>query len=165
MSPDACTQQLGVPGPWYARLPHFRPDFQPSVGDELQSEYLLPVSRAVPALHALSQIRDRLAPVLRICEIRAVAADQLWLSPCYRRNGVAFHFTWIPDTAAVLPVVTLLERQLAPFAPRPHWGMFHHPARHSPLRLPAPPRLRRPHPPPRPRRKFRNPYTDRYLGT
>ena len=122
MSPDACTQQLGVPGPWYARLPHFRPDFQPSVGDELQSEYLLPVSRAVPALHALSQIRDRLAPVLRICEIRAVAADQLWLSPCYQQDGVAFHFTWIPDTAAVLPVVTLLERQLAPFAPRPHWG-------------------------------------------
>ena len=111
-----------MPGRWYERLPHFRPEFKPSAGDELQSEYLLPVAHAVPALHALNQIRDRLAPVLRICEIRVVAADELWLSPCYRQDSVAFHFTWIADAAAVLPVVTLAERQLAPFAPRPHWG-------------------------------------------
>jgi len=121
-SPDACTAQLGIPGRWYDRLPHFRPEFKPSAGDELQSEYLLPVAHAVPALHALNQIRDRLAPVLRICEIRAVAADQLWLSPCYRQDSVAFHFTWIADAAAVRPVVMLAERQLAPFGPRPHWG-------------------------------------------
>jgi len=80
-SPDACTGQLGVPGRWYDRLPHFRPELRPSAGDELQSEYLLPVAHAVPAVHALDQIRDRLAPVLWICEIRAVAADELWLSP------------------------------------------------------------------------------------
>ena len=121
-SPEACTQQLGVPGRWYDRLPHFRPEFRPSVGDELQSEYLLPVAHAVPALHALDQIRARLAPVLRICEIRVVAADQLWLSPCYRQDSVAFHFTWIPDAASVLPVVALVEHQLAPFDARPHWG-------------------------------------------
>ena len=121
-SPEACTEQLGVPGRWYERLPHFRPEFKPSAGDELQSEYLLPVAQAVPALHALNEIRDRLAPVLRICEIRVVAADDLWLSTCYHRDSVAFHFTWIADTAAVLPVVTDLERQLAAFAPRPHWG-------------------------------------------
>ena len=121
-SPDACTAQLGIPGRWYDRLPHFRPEFKPSAGDELQSEYLLPVAHAVPALHALNQIRDRLAPVLRICEIRAVAADQLWLSPCYRQDSVAFHFTWIADAAAVRPVVMLAERQLAPFGQRPHWG-------------------------------------------
>ena len=113
---------VGVPGRWHERLPHFRPEFKPSVGDELQSEYLLPVARAVPALHALNEIRDRLAPVLRICEIRVAAADDLWLSTCYHRDSVAFHFTWIADTAAVLPVITDLERQLAAFAPRPHWG-------------------------------------------
>ena len=122
VSADACTEQLGLPGRWYERLPHFRPELRPSVGRELQSEYLLSAAHAVPALHALSQIRDRLAPVLRICEIRAVAADELWLSPSYRRPSVAFHFTWIADTAAVLPVVALAERQLTPFAPRPHWG-------------------------------------------
>ena len=121
-SPDACTQQLGVPGRWYDRLPHFRAEFKPSAGDELQSEYLLPVAHAVPALHALNKIRDRLAPVLRICEIRRIAGDRLWLSTCYGRDSVAFHFTWIAESAAVLPVVTQVEQELAPFAPRPHWG-------------------------------------------
>jgi alditol oxidase len=122
LSPDNCTRQLGVPGPWFERLPHFRPEFTPSAGDELQSEYLLPAGRAVPALRALRQIGDRMAPVLRICEIRMIAGDDLWLSPCYRQDSVAFHFTWIPDTAAVLPVVALIEQRLAAFAPRPHWG-------------------------------------------
>jgi xylitol oxidase len=116
------TEQLGVPGPWFERLPHFRPEFTPSSGDELQTEYLLPAAHAVPALHALRQAGDQIAPVLRICEIRTVAADELWLSPAYRQDSVAFHFTWLPDTAAVVPVVTLVERQLAPFGPRPHWG-------------------------------------------
>jgi xylitol oxidase len=119
---DNSTAQLGVPGPWFERLPHFRPEFTPSAGDELQSEYLLPAAHAVPALRALSQVSDRLAAVVRIAEIRRIAADDLWLSPCYRQDTVAFHFTWIPDTAAVLPVVSLVERQLAPFGPRPHWG-------------------------------------------
>jgi len=122
LPPGNCTRQLGVPGPWFERLPHFRPEFTPSAGDELQSEYLLPAGHAVPALRALGQIGGRLAPVLRICEIRMIAADDLWLSPCYRQDSVAFHFTWIPDTAAVLPVVTLIEQRLAAFAPRPHWG-------------------------------------------
>ena len=122
LPPDNCTQQLGVPGRWFERLPHFRPEFTPSAGEELQSEYLLPAGHAVPALHALSQIGDRLAAVLRICEIRRIAADDLWLSPCYQQDSVAFHFTWIQDTAAVLPVVTRLEQQLSPFAARPHWG-------------------------------------------
>jgi xylitol oxidase len=116
------TAQLGEPGPWFERLPHFRPEFTPSAGDELQTEYLIPAAYAVPALHALQRAGERIAPVLRICEIRTIAADELWLSPAYRQDSVAFHFTWLPDTAAVLPVVTLIERQLAPFAPRPHWG-------------------------------------------
>src|SRR5215470_231994 len=46
-----CTQQMGVPGPWHERLPHFRLDFAPSVGDELQSEYFMPRRFAVEALH------------------------------------------------------------------------------------------------------------------
>ena len=119
---DSCTEQLGVPGAWFERLPHFRPDFTPSAGDELQSEYLLPAGHAVPALHALSLISERLAAAVRICEVRRVAADDQWLSMAYRQDSVAFHFTWIPDTAAVRPVVAELERQLAPFGPRPHWG-------------------------------------------
>jgi alditol oxidase len=162
---DTCTEQLGVPGPWFERLPHFRPEFSPSAGDELQSEYLLPVEHAVTAIHALHQISDRLAPALRICEIRVIAADDLWLSPCYRQDSVAFHFTWIPDAAAVLPLVTMIEQRLAPFAARPHWGKVFTASADdlasSYDRLPDFLDLTRHYDP---AGKFRNAYTARYLG-
>lgn len=117
-----CTRQLGVPGPWHERLPHFRAEFTPSSGAELQSEYLLPREHALAALHVLDSLRGEVAPVLQVCEVRTVAADTQWLSPAHGRDTVAFHFTWVPDTAAVLPVVALVEERLARFAPRPHWG-------------------------------------------
>ena len=116
------TEQGGVPGPWHARLPHFRAEFTPSAGAELQSEYLLPRSHAVAALQAVRQLRDEITAVLQICELRTVAADELWLSPSYRRPTVGVHFTWVDDTAAVMPVVAAVEERLAPFEPRPHWG-------------------------------------------
>jgi xylitol oxidase len=116
------TEQGGVPGPWHQRLPHFRPEFAPSFGDELQSEYLVDLEHADAALAALTSIADRIAPVLHGCEIRSVAADELWLSSVYRRDSVALHFTWLADVAAVTPVVTEVERVLDPFAARPHWG-------------------------------------------
>ncbi|NEC26871.1 FAD-binding protein [Streptomyces sp. SID8111] len=117
-----CTEQFGVPGPWHERLPHFRAEFTPSSGAELQSEYLMPRGGAVEALHALDAVREAVAPVLQTCEIRTVAADGQWLSPAHGRDSVAFHFTWIADTGAVLPVVRRVEEALAPFSPRPHWG-------------------------------------------
>lgn len=122
MSPVNCTEQLGVPGPWHTRLPHFRLEFTPSSGEELQSEYLVPRSDARAALDALATIAHLIAPVLQISEIRTIAADDLWLSPSYRRDAVAFHFTWVRDTEAVTPVLAAIERALAPYAARPHWG-------------------------------------------
>ncbi|WP_338701784.1 D-arabinono-1,4-lactone oxidase [Streptomyces sp. Q6] len=117
-----CTEQFGVPGPWHERLPHFRAEFTPSSGDELQSEYLLPREHAQDALAALDAVRDEIAAVLQVCEVRTVAADTQWLSPSYGRDTVAFHFTWVADTARVLPVVSLVEDRLRAFGPRPHWG-------------------------------------------
>jgi alditol oxidase len=122
MPPVHCTEQSGVPGPWHARLPHFRLEFTPSSGEELQSEYFVPRDRAVEALAALDAVRDRIAAVLQISEIRTIAADDLWLSPAHRRDSVAIHFTWVADTAAVTPVLAAVEERLAPFAARPHWG-------------------------------------------
>ncbi|MGY1581236.1 FAD-binding protein [Streptomyces sp. MN13] len=117
-----CTEQFGVPGPWHERLPHFRAEFTPSSGDELQSEYLLPRGSAVDALYAIDRIRDTVAPVLQTCEIRTVAADDQWLSPAYGRDSVALHFTWIADPATVLPAVLRVEQALDGFGARPHWG-------------------------------------------
>ena len=52
-----------------------------------------PREHAVAAVHALRALGDRIAPVLQICEIRTVAADELWLSPAYgqRQRGLPLH--------------------------------------------------------------------------
>ncbi|MEU8423009.1 FAD-binding protein [Micromonospora sp. NPDC048835] len=122
MPAENCTPQLGEPGPWHERLPHFKLGFTPSSGDELQSEYHVARPAAVDALAALDDVAELIAPVLLVSELRTVAADELWLSPNYRRDSFVLHFTWIDDTEAVLPVVAAVEERLAPFAPRPHWG-------------------------------------------
>jgi xylitol oxidase len=120
--PAACTTQGGVPGPWHERLPHFRLEFTPSSGDELQTEYMVPRSVAAHAIQALRSLREIVAPVLQISEIRTVAPDDLWLSPSQGRDTVCLHFTWVADAASVAPVVRTVEAALAPFSARPHWG-------------------------------------------
>jgi len=122
LSGEICTRQLGVPGPWHERLPHFRSDFTPSVGDELQSEYLVPRAHAGEALRALGEVAARIAPVVQTAEIRTVAADDCWLSPAHGRDSVAFHFTWTPDLNPVLAAVATVEGTLAPWSPRAHPG-------------------------------------------
>ncbi|MEV7199358.1 FAD-binding protein [Streptomyces griseoluteus] len=132
-----CTEQGGVPGPWHERLPHFRAEFTPSSGSELQSEYLLPRADAPAALHALDAIRETLAAVVLTCEVRTVAADAQWLGPAYGRDSVALHFTWIEDAVAVLPVVRAVEAALGALDARPHWGkVFEMPAAVVRERLP-----------------------------
>lgn len=122
MSGSVCTEQLGVVGPWHARLACFRLEFTPSNGAELQSEWFVGHDDAVPALQALEVERERIAPVLQIAEVRTIAQDRLWLSPSADRPTVALHFTWIDDEAAVAPVVAAIEDRLSDFAARPHWG-------------------------------------------
>ncbi len=117
-----CTEQRGVPGPWYDRLPHFRLEFTPSSGEELQSEFLVPREHGVEAFGAISTLADRIAPVLQVCELRTAAADDLWLSSSYGRDVVGFHFTWKKDPDGVRPVLAEIERALAPYDARPHWG-------------------------------------------
>jgi alditol oxidase len=117
-----CTEQNGVAGPWFERLPHFRMEFTPSSGEELQSEYFVPRERAREALAAVRARGDRVSPVLQITEIRTIAADDMWLSPHYLRDSVAIHFTWAKDLDGVPPVMAAVEEALAPFDARPHWG-------------------------------------------
>lgn len=122
LSAENCTEQMGVPGPWYERLPHFRMGFTPSAGKELQSEYFVPRKNAVEAILAVERLRDQITPHLMISEIRAIAADQLWLSPCYQQESVTIHFTWKQDWPAVRKLLPVIEKELAPFKARPHWG-------------------------------------------
>ncbi len=122
LSAENCTEQMGVPGPWFERLPHFRMGFTPSAGKELQSEYFVPRQHAVEAILAVERLRDQISPSLLISEIRAIAADNLWLSPCYKQPCVTIHFTWKPDWPAVSKLLPVIEKELAPFNARPHWG-------------------------------------------
>ena len=122
IDPVNCTSQLGVPGPWSDRLPHFRMGFTPSNGDELQSEFLVSREHAVAAIGTVRQLADIIRPLLQVCEIRTIASDGLWMSPQYRRDSVGIHFTWHPHQAAVQRALALLETALAPFGARPHWG-------------------------------------------
>lgn len=119
---DSCTEQLGVPGPWYERLPHFRPDFVPSSGAELQTEYFVPRQRGYEAIRAVEALRDEVSPHLLVTELRTVAADNLWMSPCYQRPSITIHFTWKPEWEAVRNILPKIEEKLSPFDPRPHWA-------------------------------------------
>lgn len=122
LSPENCTEQMGIPGPWYDRLPHFRMGFTPSSGKELQTEYFVPRDRSVEAIKAVAGLQEKVAPYLLISEIRCVAADDLWMSPCYRQDSTAIHFTWKRDWPAVRRLLPLIEEQLAPYNAKPHWG-------------------------------------------
>lgn len=164
------------PGPAYERLPHFQMDFTPSAGEELQAEYILPCNSAVEALHLIKGLREQIAPLLQICEVRTVAADSLWMSTCYARDSVALHFTWHyrkerrdEDEAAVRKLLPEIEATLAPFGVRPHWGkMFDlwypgHPSMHALYpKLPDFQTLCAKYDP---EGKFRNDFLDRYIRT
>jgi xylitol oxidase len=164
MSTAALTEQLGVPGPWYERLPHFRMDHMPSSGAELQTEYLIPRQHAPDALLAIDGIRDRFSSVLQISEVRTIAPDDLWMSTAFGRASVAFHFTWQPDWGAVRRVLPYIEKALAPFDPRPHWGkvftMAPETVRSSYEKLPQFVALLERHDP---TGKFRNAFLSRYI--
>ena len=122
LSAEHCTEQLGVAGAWFERLPHFKMGFTPSSGKELQSEYFVPRRNAVEAIRAVERLREHVSPHLMISELRTIAADELWMSPCYKQPSLAIHFTWKQDWESVRKVLPMIERELAPFGVRPHWG-------------------------------------------
>ena len=119
---SSCTPQLGRAGSWADRLPHFRMGFTPSSDEELQSEYLFQRRYAVEAIEAVRSLADEIRPILQVSEIRAVAADRLWMSMNYGQDSIGIHFTWKPERDAVEDMLVRLESALVPFEARPHWG-------------------------------------------
>ncbi len=126
---DAIAAQLNpfdVAGAWSERLPHFRPDVLPGPGDQIQSEYMVPLRHAMPALARLREMSDRIDRLLHITEIRSMAADTLWMSPSCGDESIAFHFTWVKQPEAVAAITADIEALLLPFGGRPHWGKVIH---------------------------------------
>lgn len=122
ISAGHCTEQMGIPGPWHERLPHFKMGFTPSSGEELQSEYFVPITNAVDAIYAVARLGGIISPYLLTSEIRTIAADDLWMSPCYKQASVAIHFTWKPNWPEVQKLLPVIEKELSPNQARPHWG-------------------------------------------
>jgi len=122
LSAENCTEQMGVPGAWYERLPHFKMGFTPSSGKELQAEYFVPRTNAVDAILAIQRMGKQIGPHLFISEIRTIAEDNLWMSPCYKQASVTIHFTWKQEWEAVSKLLPVIEKELAPFNPKPHMG-------------------------------------------
>lgn len=118
----ACTDQGNIVGPWYQRLPHFKLEFTPSVGHEIQSEFFVPLEHGYEAIRAVETLRDEITPHLIVTELRAIAADDLWMSMAYQRTSLAIHFTWKAEEAAVMALLPKIEAKLAPFGARPHWA-------------------------------------------
>jgi xylitol oxidase len=121
-SPVNCTDQMGVPGPWYERLPHFKMGFTPSNGAELQTEFFVPRENAYKAIMAVESLHEIVSPVLFVTEVRSIAADELWLSPAYKKDVIAIHFTWKQEVEKVMKVIPQLEAKLRPLGAMPHWG-------------------------------------------
>ena len=122
VDPEKTTDQMNSVGPWYQRLPHFKLEYTPSVGREIHTEFFVPFEQGYQALLAIEPLRDQITPHIFVTELRAVAADDLWLSMAYKRRSLAIHFTWKPEPDAVKRLVPQIEAKLAPFQPRPHWG-------------------------------------------
>lgn len=122
LSPENCTDQLGLEGPWYDRLPHFKMGFTPSSGTELQTEYFIPFEFAWQGFKAIEKLNAKISPHLYVSEIRSIAADDLWMSPFYKKTSVAFHFTWKQNWNEVKALLPVIEEVLEPFIPLPHWG-------------------------------------------
>ena len=121
-SPINCTEQMGVPGPWYERLPHFKMDFTPSNGAELQTEYFVPRKLAYQAIMAVESLHKEIYPILYVTELRSIAADKFWMSPAYNQDIIAIHFTWKPMMEEVMKLLPKIEAKLSPFKAKPHWG-------------------------------------------
>jgi alditol oxidase len=155
---------FGIPGPWFERLIHLGADQEPGPLEQIQSEYLIPRAHAPAAFAKLRAIGDRIDPHLFISEIRAMAGDELWLSPAYGGDTVALHFTWKWQPDAVAAITAEIEEMLLPLGGRPHWGkVIHTPAaRLAPLypRMQAFRDLARSYDP---NGKFRNAFLERHV--
>jgi len=121
VDPVACTEQLGVAGDWHDRLSHFKLEFTPSVGEEIQTEFFVGRKDAAAAIEAVLRLGEEITPLLWITELRTIAADSLWLSGAFDRDTLAIHFTW-KKMDAIYPVIEKVEAALRPFNYRPHWG-------------------------------------------
>ncbi|MGP9845752.1 D-arabinono-1,4-lactone oxidase [Brachybacterium sp. 107] len=90
-----------------------------------ESEWAIPAHRFEEAFEALrTRFEDERVRVTFPLEVRRAAADDVWLSTAYGRDTVylAAHRYHREEAG---PFLLMVQRTLAPFAARPHWGKKH----------------------------------------
>jgi FAD/FMN-containing dehydrogenase len=90
-----------------------------------EMEYHLPFEEGTKALREIIDLTEQQFPdVYFPIEMRSVAADNVWLSPFYKRPtcSIAIHHGIQNDPA---PFMRAAESIFQKYAGRPHWGKMH----------------------------------------
>ncbi|KAI1703529.1 FAD binding domain-containing protein [Ditylenchus destructor] len=120
--PPTYLMDQGKEQPWYYGLVDYHTGLSGFDGAEIQSEYFMPYENAIPAIQAVSNFSDLIAPRVYTMLIRTIRGDDLWMSESFNETTVAIHFTWKPNMTAVMEVLPQIEQALLPYGARPHWG-------------------------------------------
>ncbi|KAI1700234.1 d-arabinono-1,4-lactone oxidase domain-containing protein [Ditylenchus destructor] len=120
--PPTYLMEQGKEQPWYYGLVDYHLGLSGFDGAEIQSEYFMPYENAIPAIQAVSNFSDLIAPRVYTMLIRTIKGDDLWMSESFNETTVAIHFTWKPNMTAVMEVLPQIEQALLPYGARPHWG-------------------------------------------
>uniref|UniRef100_A0A915CZS4 FAD-binding PCMH-type domain-containing protein n=1 Tax=Ditylenchus dipsaci TaxID=166011 RepID=A0A915CZS4_9BILA len=122
LPPTFVVPQMGIVGPWYERLTDYDLGLSGNEGHETQSEYYLAYDDFLPALKALQNLSAEINEVVYVSLFRITEADELWMSPQYKKRTMAIHFSWQPKLDQVMALLPKIEAILAPYHPIPHWG-------------------------------------------
>uniref|UniRef100_A0A915D0N9 FAD-binding PCMH-type domain-containing protein n=1 Tax=Ditylenchus dipsaci TaxID=166011 RepID=A0A915D0N9_9BILA len=122
LPPTFVVPQMGIEGPWYERLTDYDLGLSGNEGHETQSEYYLAYDDFLPALKALQNLSAEINEVVYVSLFRITEADELWMSPQYKKRTMAIHFSWQPKLDQVMALLPKIEAILAPYHPIPHWG-------------------------------------------
>lgn len=110
-------------GSWSEKIFHFKAGLVPSSGgDELQSEIFVPRGKLLKALLVLFSNASVFKDLLQISEIRPVSSDEFPLSPGYRQDVFAIHFTWVKQEKAVRKAIRKIQGLLGDYIVAVHWG-------------------------------------------
>ena len=119
---ETCTEQQGIPGPWYERLPHFRMNFTRRAAANCRRNTSFPASaglgghpgsrEAARPDHAAS-VHHRAAH-----HRRGRSVDEHRLSA----RSLAIHFTWKPEWPEVVPKCSRRSRSSSSHSNRARTG-------------------------------------------
>ena len=138
------TPQLGAPARGRSGCRTSAWSSRPATARSSSPSTTSPRRHAAAAIEALRAAAPAIRGPLLVCELRTVAADELWLSPQHGEDTLGIHFTWAREPEARRARGGGRRGRARPVraAPALGQGLPHRPRR-ARRALPAPGRLRR----------------------